>query len=95
MEKLSEQEIEKRLKELEGWEYVNNAIQTSFEFEDFKEAFSVMTRIAFECEAQDHHPDWSNEYKFLNISLSTHEAEGVTEKDFKLAHSIEDIIESE
>lgn len=95
MEKLSQKDIEKKLEALEGWEYVNDAIQTSFEFKNFKEAFSVMTRIAFECEAQDHHPDWSNEYKFVHISLSTHEAGGVTEKDFKLALSIEDIIESE
>ena len=52
-----------------------------------------MTRIAFECEAQGHHPDWSNVYNSLSISLSTHDADGVTEKDFKLAHSIEDIVE--
>lgn len=95
MKKLSEQEIEMRLEELDGWEYIDNAIETSFEFNNFKEAFSVMTRIAFECEAQDHHPFWSNEYNSLNISLSTHDSEGVTEKDFKLAHSIEEIIESE
>lgn len=95
MKKLSEKDIEKRLEKLEGWDYVDNAIETSFQFENFKEAFSVMTRIAFECEAQGHHPDWSNVYNSLSISLSTHDAEGVTEKDFKLAHSIENIIESE
>jgi 4a-hydroxytetrahydrobiopterin dehydratase len=93
MKKLSEQDIEKKLEKLEGWEYADGAIETSFQFENFKEAFSVMTRIAFECEAQDHHPDWSNVYNNLSISLSTHDAEGVTEKDFKLAKSIEDIIE--
>ena len=92
MEKLTQQEIEKKLENLEGWEYEDNAIETSFEFENFKEAFSAMTRIAFECEAQGHHPDWSNVYKSLSISLSTHDADGVTEKDFKLARSIEDII---
>jgi len=95
MKKLSEKEIEKHLEELDGWEFVNGAIETSFEFKNFKEAFSVMTRIAFECEAQGHHPDWSNVYNSLNIRLNTHDADGVTEKDFKLAQSIEDIIESE
>lgn len=95
MKKLSEKDIEKKLEKLAGWEYVDNAIETSFQFENFKEAFSVMTRIAFECEAQGHHPDWSNVYNTLSISLSTHDAEGVTEKDFKLAKSIEEIIESD
>lgn len=95
MKKLSEKDIEKKLEKLEGWEFVDNAIETSFQFENFKEAFSVMTRIAFECEAQGHHPDWSNVYNTLSISLSTHDAEGVTEKDFKLAKTIEDIIDSE
>ncbi|SMC55669.1 4a-hydroxytetrahydrobiopterin dehydratase [Cellulophaga tyrosinoxydans] len=88
-------EIEKKLEQLDGWEYVDGAIETSFEFENFKEAFSVMTRIAFECEAQGHHPDWTNVYKSLHIRLNTHDAEGVTDKDFKLAHTIEKIIDSE
>lgn len=94
MEKLSERTIEERLDKLEGWEYVDGAIETSFEFKNFKEAFSVMTRIAFECEAQNHHPDWSNVYNSLNIRLNTHDASGVTEKDFELAHAIEKIIET-
>ncbi|WP_149276357.1 4a-hydroxytetrahydrobiopterin dehydratase [Pareuzebyella sediminis] len=94
MEKMTEKEIEKKLNELDGWDYVNGAIETSFEFKNFKEAFSVMTRIAFECEAQGHHPDWNNVYNTLHIRLNTHDADGVTEKDFKLAESIEDIIES-
>ncbi len=95
MEKLSERTIEERLDKLEGWEYVDGAIETSFQFKNFKEAFAVMTRIAFECEAQNHHPDWSNVYNSLNIRLNTHDAGGVTEKDFELAHAIEKIIDSE
>ncbi len=95
MEKLSERTIEERLEKLEGWEYVDGAIEASFEFKNFKEAFSVMTLIAFECEAQNHHPDWSNVYNSLNIRLNTHDAGGVTEKDFELAHAIERIIDAE
>ncbi|MDX1365195.1 4a-hydroxytetrahydrobiopterin dehydratase [Arenibacter latericius] len=95
MSTLSKEEIEKRLEQLEGWEYVEGALETSFEFKNFKEAFSVMTRIAFECEAQNHHPDWNNVYNSLHIRLNTHDANGVTEKDFKLAHKIEEIIDSE
>ncbi|QWX85656.1 4a-hydroxytetrahydrobiopterin dehydratase [Cellulophaga sp. HaHaR_3_176] len=95
MEKLNIVEIEKRLEQFDGWEFVDGAIETSFEFKNFKEAFSVMTRIAFECEAQGHHPDWSNTYNSLQIRLNTHDAEGVTEKDFKLAKAIEEIIDTE
>jgi 4a-hydroxytetrahydrobiopterin dehydratase len=95
MEKLSIIEIEERLKTMDGWEYVDGAIETSFQFSNFKEAFTTMTRIAFECEAQNHHPDWSNVYNSLNIRLNTHDASGVTEKDFKLARTIEKIIEAE
>ncbi|MBC7000095.1 4a-hydroxytetrahydrobiopterin dehydratase [Cytophaga sp. FL35] len=95
MKKLSEAEISKELEQLDGWEYVDGAIETTFEFKNFKEAFSVMTRIAFECEAQEHHPDWQNVYNTLSIRLNTHDADGVTQKDFQLAKRIEDIIESE
>lgn len=92
MEKLSEKEILEQLKTLDGWEYVDNGIECSFEFKNFKEAFTVMTRIAFEAEAQNHHPDWSNVYNRLYVRLSTHDADGVTAYDFKLAQSIESIL---
>ncbi|MBD1260624.1 4a-hydroxytetrahydrobiopterin dehydratase [Maribacter polysiphoniae] len=95
MIKLSETEIQQKLQELKGWEYIDGAIETTFEFKNFKETFSIMTRIAFECEAQNHHPDWSNVYNTLNIRLNTHDANGVTQKDFQLAQSIEGIIDSE
>ena len=52
----------------------------------------MMTRIAFECEVQNHHPNWYNVYNRLSIRLSTHDAGGVTEKDFKLAETIETLI---
>ncbi len=95
MKRLTTEEINERLDQLDGWDYTEKAIQTTFEFADFKETFSIMTRIAFECEAQNHHPEWTNVYKTLTIRLSTHDADGVTEKDFKLAATIENIIESE
>ena len=92
MEKLSVEQIEKRLAELDSWEYIDGAIETSLQFGNFKEAFATMTRIAFECELQGHHPDWSNVYNSLNIRLNTHDVGGVTEKDFKLAATIENIV---
>jgi len=95
MNKLSEQDIEKRLLRFPDWDYYEDAIHAEFEFENFKDCFSAMSRIAFECEALNHHPNWSNVYNVLTISLSTHDAGGVTNRDFKLAEAIETIVEPE
>lgn len=92
MKKLSELQVRAQLNELDGWEFHDDAIQTSFEFKDFKDAFSVMTRIAFEAEGMNHHPNWFNVYNRLDISLSTHDAGGVTEKDFELARIIDNLV---
>ncbi|KJJ38155.1 MULTISPECIES: 4a-hydroxytetrahydrobiopterin dehydratase [Aequorivita] len=92
MKALSEKQINEKLKEFEGWDYHEGALHTIFEFEDFKEAFSAMTRIAFEAEKLQHHPEWSNVYNSLEIYLSTHDADGVTEKDFELAKIIDNLI---
>jgi len=95
MEKLSEQDIERHLLQLPEWDYFDNAIHAEFEFDNFKDCFSAMSRIAFECEALNHHPNWSNVYNVLNISISTHSVNGVTTKDFELAKAIETIVEEE
>ncbi len=95
MSKLSEEDIEKRLLQFPDWDYYNNAIHAEFEFENFKDCFSAMSRIAFECEALNHHPEWANTYNILSISISTHSAQGVTAMDFKLAQAIESIVEVE
>ena len=95
MEKLTAAEIEKKLGELEGWEFNEDALETTFEFQNFKEAFTLMTRIAFECEAMGHHPDWTNVYNRLHIRLSTHDAGGVTDKDFQLACLIEELVSTD
>jgi len=92
MKALNTFEIQAKLKELDGWEYNNDSLQTTIEFTDFKDAFSVMTRIAFEAEKLNHHPDWANSYNVLNITLTTHEAKGLTENDFILAKCIDNLI---
>lgn len=92
MKPFSEVEIIELLKDFEGWSYNENAIHTSLEFDDFKDTFSVMTRIAFEAEKLNHHPDWTNIYNTLQISLSTHDAGGVTNKDFELAKIIDALV---
>ena len=75
------------------WEEKNNTLYRKFEFKNFSEAFAFMTRVAFEAEKMDHHPDWSNAYNKVEISLSTHSAGNtVTEKDRKLAQKIDALV---
>lgn len=95
MKKLSTQEIEERIPQLIDWEYYDDALHTDFEFDNFKDCMSAMNRIAFECEALNHHPEWTNIYNTLEITLTTHDAGGVTELDFKLAKAINKIVEVE
>ncbi|OUR91801.1 4a-hydroxytetrahydrobiopterin dehydratase [Flavobacteriales bacterium 34_180_T64] len=93
MTPLTQDTIEKKLLRFPDWEFYDNALHAEFEFNSFKDCFSAMSRIAFECEALNHHPNWSNVYNVLTISLSTHSAKGVTNKDFQLAEAIEAIVE--
>jgi 4a-hydroxytetrahydrobiopterin dehydratase len=95
MELLSKEEIEKRLEHFTEWEYYDDALHCEFEFDNFKDCFSAMSRIAFECEALNHHPTWSNTFNELKISLSTHVSNGVTNHDFLLVKAIETIVEEE
>jgi 4a-hydroxytetrahydrobiopterin dehydratase len=92
MRALTEFEIKARMSTIDGWTYENNAIHTTFEFDNFKDTFSVMTRIAFEIEKLNHHPNWTNVYNTLSISLSTHDVNGVSEKDFELAKIIDELV---
>lgn len=74
------------------WKEENNQLTATFEFKDFKAAFAFMTEVAFYAEEQAHHPDWSNVYNKVTINLSTHDAgDIVTEKDHRLASSIDEI----
>ncbi|WP_299064613.1 4a-hydroxytetrahydrobiopterin dehydratase [uncultured Polaribacter sp.] len=95
MIKLSDKAIESRLGSIPEWEFYDNALHTDFEFDNFKDCMSAMNRIAFECEALNHHPEWTNIYNTLDITLTTHDANGVTELDFKLAKAINIIVEVE
>ncbi|WP_295810795.1 4a-hydroxytetrahydrobiopterin dehydratase [uncultured Nitratireductor sp.] len=85
--KLDPASLEQALTTLEGWELAEDgdSIQRRFVFADFSEAFAFMTRSALAAEKLNHHPDWSNVYKTVDVMLSTHDAGGLTELDFKLA----------
>lgn len=75
------------------WEEKNNTLYRKFQFRNFSEAFSFMTRVALEAEKMDHHPNWSNVYNTVEISLSTHDAgDVVTDKDRKLAKKIDGLL---
>ena len=95
MIKLSETAILSKIETLLEWEYYDNALHTDFEFDNFKDCMSAMNRIAFECEALNHHPEWTNIYNTLDITLKTHDANGVTALDFELAKAINLIVEVE
>lgn len=74
------------------WTIINNGLERTFTFQNFIEAFSFMTKVALLAEAQQHHPEWSNVWNIVKIRLSTHDAGNtITEKDKKLAASIDDL----
>jgi 4a-hydroxytetrahydrobiopterin dehydratase len=81
------------LAKLKGWSEVSgrDAIAKKFVFKDFNEAFGFMSRAALVAEKMDHHPEWSNVYKTVDVTLSTHDAGGVTELDVKLAETMDRI----
>ncbi|ASB49758.1 4a-hydroxytetrahydrobiopterin dehydratase [Alkalitalea saponilacus] len=86
MKTYSEKEALKMAKEeLNNWEVKDGALHKGLKFSTFIEAFSFMTAFALEAEKMDHHPDWSNSYNKVQISLTTHDKGGITDKDFKLA----------
>lgn len=87
VEKLSGAARTKALAELKGWTRTRgrDAIEKTFTFRDFNEAFAWMTRVALAAEKADHHPEWFNVYKTVKVLLSTHEVDGLSERDVKLA----------
>jgi 4a-hydroxytetrahydrobiopterin dehydratase len=86
-EKLSTTEIARRLQELDGWVLSDDAISISktFKFGNFAEAFGFMATSAIYADKLDHHPEWSNVYRTVEVRLTTHSAKGLTELDFELA----------
>ncbi|WP_135212765.1 4a-hydroxytetrahydrobiopterin dehydratase [Vitreimonas flagellata] len=73
---------------LQGWHATGDrdAITKEFRFKDFNAAFAFMTRVALFAEKHDHHPEWTNVYNRVEVTLTTHDAGGVTDKDVALAH---------
>jgi 4a-hydroxytetrahydrobiopterin dehydratase len=93
VEKLAPDERHTQLAALRGWRDVEgrDAITCSFRFKNFNEAFAFMTRVALQAEKLDHHPEWFNVYNRVDVTLTTHAAGGVTERDIRLARFIDRI----
>jgi len=91
MEKLSDEEIQKSLNELNDWAVVNGKLHKEIEFVGFTEAWQFMTIAVTEIEKMNHHPEWFNVYNKLVIDLMTHDAGGITENDVNLAKYLDKI----
>jgi 4a-hydroxytetrahydrobiopterin dehydratase len=90
VERLTAEARKSELQGLPGWAEVvgREAIAKTFVFKDFNEAFGFMSRVALLAEKYDHHPEWRNVYKTVEVVLATHDAGGVTARDIKLAKAM-------
>ena len=87
--KLTEKEIVDALQQLPHWQLEGNTLTRALEFDHFVDAFAFMTRVALRAEKIDHHPDWGNSYNRVNITLTSHDAGGLTARDLALAAAID------
>lgn len=96
VQRLTSEERSTLLAQLHSWQAVpgRDAIQRQFKFADFNEAFGFMTRVAIKAQEMNHHPEWFNVYHTVEITLSTHEASGLTERDIDLARFIDKVAKS-
>ncbi|NQU69562.1 MAG: 4a-hydroxytetrahydrobiopterin dehydratase [Rhodospirillales bacterium] len=93
MKKITAVERRREMAKLTGWKKVRgrDAISKSYRFRNFNEAFGFMTRVALAAERMDHHPEWFNVYNRVDVTLTTHDAGGVTERDIALAKFMESL----
>jgi 4a-hydroxytetrahydrobiopterin dehydratase len=89
--KLSGSEIESAISGLEFWAVKDSKLHRSFKFRNFVEAFTFMTEVALHAEKMDHHPEWFNVYNTVTINLMTHDVNGISDHDIKLANLINSI----
>ena len=89
---LQEEELKKLIVKIPNWKVIDNYIEREFNFNNFIEAFSFMTKIALICEKYNHHPNWENVYSKVIIKLSTHDLGGITNLDQTIATEINQIL---
>jgi 4a-hydroxytetrahydrobiopterin dehydratase len=76
----------------DAWVVTDGALRKKFEFRDFAEAFAFMTKVAAVAEQQNHHPDWSNSWNIVEISLCSHNKGAITQRDHDLANAIDELL---
>lgn len=91
MYKYTDDEILNKLFEIEKWTYENNKLRKRFFFNNFKEAFHFMTKVSDYAEAIKHHPEWCNIFQKVEVNLTTHDVNGITDLDFQLANKMNEI----
>lgn len=87
--KLTREEIASAMADVPGWTLNGDGIDRAYKFKDFTQAFGFMARVALLAEKADHHPEWSNVYNKVVIRLTTHDAGGLSARDFALARAID------
>lgn len=87
--KLSDAEVRERLAKVPSWKIESGKLRREFQFKDFVTAFGFMSKVALLAEKADHHPEWWNVYNKVKIELTTHDAGGLSERDFDLAQKID------
>jgi 4a-hydroxytetrahydrobiopterin dehydratase len=92
IQKLSADEIQRRLGDLDGWTVVAEKLHRDLQFANFVDAFGFMARVALCAESMNHHPEWCNVYNRVSIDLSTHDAGGISRHDFELAEKIDSLL---
>ena len=92
LSQLSQEEIEKNLKDLSGWTIVEGKLHKEFIFDDFNQAFDFMTRAVSHIDKMNHHPEWFNVYNKVIVDLTTHDAGGITNNDITLAKTLNSLL---
>ena len=87
--RLNDEQVTEALAGLSGWELLDGKLHREFKFGDFVEAFGFMSRVALAAERLDHHPEWFNVYNRVVVDLRTHDCDGISDRDFKLAGRID------
>lgn len=92
MARLTDDEVQARLADVPGWELVDGTLHREVQLRNFVEAFGFMAKVALEAEKLNHHPDWSNSWNTVTISLVSHDVGSVTDRDHSLAAAIDALL---